>query len=124
MQTIEYFLQGKKLDQRLNEDGLFMSDHLIAVVDGVTMGKWNVWHGDTGGLFSKNVLMTFLEDATRHGEEIVKKREEEEAIRAAMEAAGDIGEEGEAQEAAEDMEDATIADTEEESAADVSEKDE
>ncbi|MBO6267652.1 MAG: hypothetical protein J6M58_05940 [Clostridium sp.] len=104
MQTIEYFLQGKKLDQRLNEDGLFQSEHLIAVIDGVTMGRWNVWHGDTGGLFSKNVLMTFLEDETRRGEEIVKKREEKAAELAALEAAGEIGENGESPEEEEGQE--------------------
>ena len=35
MKTIEYFLQGKKIDDRLNEDGLFLSEHLVAVIDGV-----------------------------------------------------------------------------------------
>ncbi len=59
MKTIECFLQGKKIDDRLNEDGLFLSEHLVAVIDGVSMGTRNIWHGDTGGLFAKNVLMNF-----------------------------------------------------------------
>ena len=97
MKTIEEFLQGKKLDQNLCEDGLFLSEQMAVLIDGVTTGKWNIWYGKSGGLFAKNVLMNFLEEETRKGKEIVRKREEEAAIRAAMEAAGET-EEDEAQE--------------------------
>ncbi|MCR5371379.1 MAG: hypothetical protein K6E83_11805 [Clostridium sp.] len=97
MKTIEEFLQGKKLDQNLCEDGLFLSEQMAVLIDGVTTGKWNIWYGKSGGLFAKNVLMSFLEEETRKGKEIVRKREEEAAIRAAMEAAGET-EEDEAQE--------------------------
>lgn len=95
MKTLESFLQGKKIDDRLNEDGLFLSEHLVAVVDGVTMGNWTIWYGQTGGLFSKNVLMQFLEEETAKGEEIVRKREEEAALLAAREAEGLTEESGE-----------------------------
>ena len=104
MKTIEYFLQGKKIDDRLNEDGLFLSEHLVAVIDGVSMGTWNIWHGDTGGLFAKNVLMNFLEEETAKGEAILRKREEEAAIRAAMEEAGEPEDESESEESEEDAE--------------------
>ena len=104
MKTIEYFLQGKKIDDRLNEDGLFLSEHLVAVIDGVSMGTWNIWHGDTGGLFAKNVLMNFLEEETAKSEEIVRKREEEAAILAAMEEAGEPEAESESEESEEEAE--------------------
>ena len=104
MKTIECFLQGKKIDDRLNEDGLFLSEHLVAVIDGVSMGTWNIWHGDTGGLFAKNVLMNFLEEETAKSEEILRKREEEAAILTAMEEAGEPEAESESEESEEEAE--------------------
>ena len=69
---IEQFIQSKKGNPALCEDGLFVGEHFIAVVDGVT-GKgivpWN-WDEDgdgrnaetgiTSGRFARNVLLSAL----------------------------------------------------------------
>lgn len=49
MKVLEYFSEGKKEEQGLCEDGLFVSYHFIAVFDGVTSKSSRTFGGKTGG---------------------------------------------------------------------------
>lgn len=49
MKILEQFIMGKKEDQSLCEDGLFINDDFIAVFDGVTSKSSRTFGGKTGG---------------------------------------------------------------------------
>ena len=49
MKIIEQFIEGKKQNPSLCEDGLFINDHFIAVVDGVTSKSDALFDNKAGG---------------------------------------------------------------------------
>ena len=49
MRILEQFIKGKKQDQTLCEDMLFVNDNFIAVADGVTAKTDTEFQGKTGG---------------------------------------------------------------------------
>ncbi|MGN0527265.1 MAG: hypothetical protein ACI4IF_07495 [Acutalibacteraceae bacterium] len=49
MKILEQFIKGKKQDQNLCEDGLYISDDFIAVIDGVTAKSQKTFFGKAGG---------------------------------------------------------------------------
>lgn len=49
MKIIEQFIEGKKQDPALCEDGLFINDHFIAVIDGVTSKSDALFNNKAGG---------------------------------------------------------------------------
>ena len=49
MEIIEKSIIGKSTDQSLCEDGLFISEDFIAVIDGVTAKSPGLFNGKTGG---------------------------------------------------------------------------
>ena len=59
----EKFLCGKRQDQDLCEDGIFIGEHFVAVVDGVTSKGTLRWQGDmTSGRFAKETILRTLAD--------------------------------------------------------------
>jgi hypothetical protein len=73
MKILEYFTEGK-IDNNQNEDGLFLSDNIIAVIDGVTTKTSNLYDGFKSGKIAKDILITALEeiDAKMNLEETFK----------------------------------------------------
>lgn len=63
MRTVEQFMQGKKNDEALCEDALFIGEHLVAVIDGVTTKGGGLIKGRKSGRFARDVL---LESLTAH----------------------------------------------------------
>ncbi|SEI90084.1 hypothetical protein SAMN02910453_1647 [Lachnospiraceae bacterium A10] len=57
MKTIESYVQGKKEDQRLCEDGLYIGERLVAVIDGATAQSSRKYDGDSSGCYAKKVLL-------------------------------------------------------------------
>lgn len=57
MKVLEKSVLGKAGDQELCEDGLFVNEHFIAVVDGVTAKGRLKWDWQASGCFAKNVLL-------------------------------------------------------------------
>lgn len=62
MKIIEQFIMGKKKDQSLCEDGLFVSDGFIAVFDGVTSKSERTFGGKTGGRAAMEKALEAMED--------------------------------------------------------------
>lgn len=61
-QIVETFSLGKNKNQDLNEDGLFINDKLIAVIDGTT-DKQNISiNNQSGGVVAKNLIIKKLND--------------------------------------------------------------
>ena len=59
---IEQSIISKRADGKECEDGLFISNDFIAVVDGVTpKGKWD-WDGHTSGYYAKSLIMKGLKN--------------------------------------------------------------
>lgn len=59
---IEQSTISKRADGKECEDGLFVSNDFIAVVDGVTpKGKW-LWDGHTSGYYAKSLVMKGLKE--------------------------------------------------------------
>ena len=63
MKIIESFICGKKNIPELCEDGLFLSDGLIAVIDGVTAKGRRKWNGKSSGCYAKDKIMECLSEA-------------------------------------------------------------
>ena len=74
MTIIESLIKGKRPDQSLCEDGLFIGNQLIAVIDGVTSKGKLLWDNTTSGCFAKDVLCRYLEE---HEEELSRLSAEE-----------------------------------------------
>ena len=55
----EYLTKGKS-SQEHNEDGLFIGNGIIAVIDGVTSKTSNLYHGFKSGKIAKDILMKSL----------------------------------------------------------------
>lgn len=60
MKLIEAYLQGK-VDNVVNEDGIFISDDIVAVIDGVTSKSTKLYDGFKSGKIAKDVLLKALE---------------------------------------------------------------
>ncbi|MBQ7321726.1 MAG: hypothetical protein IJW99_06490 [Clostridia bacterium] len=63
MKITEVYIQGKKQDSRLCEDGLVITDGMVAVIDGVTSKGDRLFGGVPGGVFAKAVLAECLREA-------------------------------------------------------------
>lgn len=68
MKITESFIKGKSKDQALCEDRLVITDHFIAVIDGVTAKSSRTWNGKTGGVAAAdavgNAIKAFPQDIT------------------------------------------------------------
>lgn len=63
MRIIESFICGKKNIPELCEDGLVITDKIIAVIDGVTAKGKRKWQGKSSGCYAKEVLVEYLKNA-------------------------------------------------------------
>lgn len=61
MQIIETFIASKYGDDALCEDGLFINDKFIAVMDGVTAKGDILWNNKTSGFHAKETLLNAME---------------------------------------------------------------
>jgi hypothetical protein len=61
MQIIEKFIASKYGDDALCEDGLFINDKFIAVMDGVTAKGDILWNNKTSGFHAKETLLHAME---------------------------------------------------------------
>lgn len=62
----EKFIEGKRPDQLKCEDGLFINENFVAVIDGVTSkGKQNWQNGMSSGCYAKEVIKKSLETMPR-----------------------------------------------------------
>ncbi len=64
MKITEQFIKGKKEDQNLCEDGLFISDDFIAVFDGVTSKSERTFNGKTGGRAAMEKAVNAMKNMT------------------------------------------------------------
>lgn len=60
MKIIEKFIASKYGDDTLCEDGLFINDKFIAVMDGVTAKGKLLWDSKTSGFRTKEVLINAM----------------------------------------------------------------
>lgn len=60
MKTLESFIRGKRADQSYCEDGLYIGEHIVAVIDGVTTKGKIQLNGVTSGAFAKNTIIRYL----------------------------------------------------------------
>ena len=65
MKIIESFIKGKSKDQALCEDRLVITDHFIAVIDGVTSKSTRTWNGKTGGVAAAEAVCKAIESFTK-----------------------------------------------------------
>ncbi len=61
MKIEEYFLCGKENNPDTCEDGLVITSHLVAVIDGVTAKGNQLWNNQKSGCFAKNILCDYLQ---------------------------------------------------------------
>lgn len=64
MKIIETFTQGKNNIEEFNEDGLYIGEHYLAVIDGVTNKSENEIWFPTPGVFVKNLIKKALSSAS------------------------------------------------------------
>ena len=62
MKIIEKYILGKAQDQQLCEDGLFVSDDMIMVVDGVTSKGSMLFEGKSSGRYCKDLILELAEN--------------------------------------------------------------
>lgn len=62
MNIVEKNLVGKHVDQSLCEDGIFISNDFIAVIDGVTSKGKLLWNGKKSGVYAKDLIMNLLKN--------------------------------------------------------------
>ena len=60
MRVIESFICGKENNPVTCEDGIFISDNLVVVIDGVTAKGNRLWDGHKSGCFAKDLLLDYL----------------------------------------------------------------
>lgn len=60
MQIIETKIESKTFKSELCEDGLFISDDFIAIIDGVTAKGKHLWQGKTSGRYAKDIILNEL----------------------------------------------------------------
>ncbi len=63
IKVIEHYLQGKSKVENNCEDGLFINDYYVAVIDGVTSKGKQRWQGYTSGGYAKEILLDTLASA-------------------------------------------------------------
>lgn len=63
MVIAEKFIMGKKTDQSLCEDGLYIGNNFIAVIDGVTSKSDALFNGMTGGRAAMEVAVEIMKNA-------------------------------------------------------------
>lgn len=77
MRISETFLQGKENNPLTCEDGIFISDKIIAVIDGATSDGELLWEGHRSGCYAKEVLLRCLagmgEESFMTGEDVLAK---------------------------------------------------
>lgn len=61
MKIKEYFTKGK-INDLVNEDGIFIGNKIIAVVDGVTSKTNNLYNGYKSGKIAKDIIVKALQD--------------------------------------------------------------
>lgn len=69
-------LRGKHSDQLQCEDGIFIGNRIVAVIDGVTSHGTLFWHGGSSGRFAEEVLLLF-EYLRLHEDELAEMSAEE-----------------------------------------------
>ena len=74
MRVIESMLRGKYRDQRLCEDGIYIGNKIVAVIDGVTSHGTLLWNGGSSGRFAKDMLCEYLRS---HEDELAELSSEE-----------------------------------------------
>ena len=57
---IESTRRGEYRDQHLCEDGIFIENKIVTMIDGVTSHGTLFWHGGSSGWFAKEVLCEYL----------------------------------------------------------------
>ncbi|MFJ7830655.1 hypothetical protein ACQKL6_14450 [Peribacillus sp. NPDC097197] len=62
MNIVERSLVGKQVDQSLCEDGIFISNDFIAVIDGVTSKGELLWNGHKSGIYAKDLIINLLKE--------------------------------------------------------------
>lgn len=62
MHILESFTLGKDNHPQTCEDGLFISEKLVAVIDGATTDSNRLWNGQKSGCFAKEVLLRSLQE--------------------------------------------------------------
>ncbi|MBQ7919783.1 MAG: hypothetical protein IJ324_07590, partial [Lachnospiraceae bacterium] len=62
MRILESFILGKENNPLTCEDGIFISEKLVAVIDGVTAKGSRMWSGHKSGYFAKEVLLQTLQE--------------------------------------------------------------
>ena len=62
MRILESFILGKENNPLTCEDGVFISEKLVAVIDGVTAKGSRMWNGHKSGYFAKEVLLQTLQE--------------------------------------------------------------
>ena len=66
IKIVEKLLLGKNQEQELCEDGIFISDNFVAIIDGVTSKSSQRYEGKTSGRYARDVLLNALEDMPIH----------------------------------------------------------
>lgn len=61
MFIIERFLQSKYDNPDICEDGIFVNEHFVAVIDGVTPKGRLKWKGHTSGFYAKELILSGLD---------------------------------------------------------------
>lgn len=62
MKVVEKFLCGKENNPDSCEDGIFIGEHVVAVIDGVTAKGKRLWNNMSSGCFAKELLLQYLEN--------------------------------------------------------------
>ena len=62
IKIIESYICSKSKEQSLCEDGLFIGDNVIAVIDGVTSKGTLKWNGSSSGKYAMNVIINTLKN--------------------------------------------------------------
>lgn len=62
MKVLEHYICGKENNELTCEDGLVITEHLIAVIDGVTAKGIRLWDGKSSGCFAKDLIVQYLQE--------------------------------------------------------------
>lgn len=81
MKIIEQFIQSKTQNPGECEDGIFVSDVFVAVVDGATSKSPRLWEGKRSGLVAKDVLLERLKSVDAGADATAASVDLNEAIR-------------------------------------------
>lgn len=88
LKILEQYIQGKENNPDTCEDGVYIGEDIIAVLDGVTAKSTYLWNGVSSGCYGKNVIIDFLKkqplidspekffmDADRQLKEVIDKNQ-------------------------------------------------